>query len=66
MPWSAEAAFRLPVRLWREVIDLYFPDRAWITLSRDTLDELTRFKTQRALPTWDSTIGALLKDVGES
>jgi hypothetical protein len=66
VPWSAEASFRLPVRLWREVIDLYFPDSAWITLSRDTLDELARFKTQRALPTWDSTIGALLKDVGES
>lgn len=66
VPWSAEASYRLPVSLWREVIDLHFPDRAWITLSRDTLDELARFKSQQALPTWDSTISALLKDAGAS
>ena len=63
VPWSAEASYRLPVRLWRDMIDMYFPNRAWIALSRDTLDELARFKSRRALPTWDATISALIDDV---
>jgi hypothetical protein len=62
VPWSTESPYRLPVPVWREMVDTYFPDRAWITLSRATLDELARFKTRRALPTWDTTVSALLGD----
>jgi hypothetical protein len=62
VPWSTESPYRLPVAVWREMVDTYFPDRAWITLSRHTLDELARFKTRRALPTWDTTVSALLGD----
>ena len=29
-------------------------------MSRPTLDELIRFKTRHALPTWDATLRALL------
>jgi hypothetical protein len=29
-------------------------------MSRQTLDELQRFKTRQALPTWDATMSALL------
>ena len=34
-------------------MDHYFPNSGWIRLSRETLDALTRFKAERALPTWD-------------
>jgi hypothetical protein len=60
VPWSKEASFRLPVSVWREAIDVHFPDSAWIKMSVRTLDELARFKTSQALPTWDATIAALL------
>jgi len=46
--------------VWREAVDAHFPDSAWVTMSRDTLDELVRFKTRHALPTWDATLRALL------
>ena len=61
VPWSKEAAFRLPVSVWREAVDVHFPNSAWIKMSRQTLDELQRFKTGQALPTWDATIAALLE-----
>jgi hypothetical protein len=64
VPWSKEAAYRLPVALWREAIDMHFPDSAWIRMSRYTLDELLRFKNREALPTWDATITALLALAG--
>jgi hypothetical protein len=63
--WHEEAPFRLPVRVWRDVMDLYFPAGGWLRLQRETLDALQRFKARRALPTWDIAIEQLLKEAGE-
>jgi hypothetical protein len=62
VPWHKEAAFRLPVTVWRQVMDLYFPGSAWIRMRAETLDQLQRYKSDRALPTWDDTIEALIKE----
>jgi hypothetical protein len=62
VPWSKEASYRLPVTVWREAIDAHFPGSAWIRLSTVTMDELLRFKTSRALPTWEATVLALLAE----
>jgi Family of unknown function (DUF6084) len=61
VPWSKEASYRLPVGVWREAIEAHFPNSAWIRMSLQTLDALQQFKTRQALPTWDATITALLK-----
>jgi hypothetical protein len=60
VPWSKEISCGLPAKVWREAVDAHFPDSAWVTMSRDTLDELMRFKSRHALPTWDATLRALL------
>jgi Family of unknown function (DUF6084) len=60
VPWSKEAFYRLPVAVWREAIDAHFPNSAWIKMSRQTLEDLQRFKSAHALPTWDLTLAALL------
>jgi hypothetical protein len=65
VPWSKEAAYRLPVSLWREAVDAHFPNSAWIRMSRPVLDELLRYKSRRALPTWDATIESLLAEAAE-
>jgi hypothetical protein len=64
VPWHKESNFRMPAKLWRQLMDLYFPDSGWIRLRRDTLDDLERFKTVRALATWEQAIEALLKESG--
>ena len=64
VPWSKEISCGLPAKVWREAVDAHFPDSAWVTMRRDTLDELMRFKTRRALPTWDATLRALLTQAG--
>jgi len=43
VPWDKEAAYRLPVRLWREVMDRYFPGSAWLGLRRVSFGALYRF-----------------------
>lgn len=65
VPWNLEAEYRLPVRVWRELMDLYFPASGWLRLHRDTIDALERFKASRALPTWEQTLERLLKEAGE-
>jgi len=63
--WHEEATYRLPVKVWRDVMDIYFPNSGWLRVDRDTIDALTRFKAKRALPTWDHTVAQLLKEAGE-
>ena len=65
VPWEKEAAYRLPVRVWRDLMDMYFPGSAWIRLRRDSFDALHQFKGQHALPTWDDAIDALLERAAE-
>ena len=60
IPWSCEAAYRMPVSVWREVVDLHFPGSAWLRCSRETLDALSAFKAEHALVTWDATLTSLL------
>jgi hypothetical protein len=60
IPWSSEAQFRMPVSVWREMVDQHFPGSAWLRCSRQTLDALSAFKASNALPTWDATLTALL------
>jgi hypothetical protein len=63
--WSEEASYRLPVTLWRDMMDLYFPNTGWLRLRRETLDALLRYKAERAVLTWDETLEQLLKQAGE-
>ena len=65
VPWSKECAFPLPVSVWRQTVAAHFPDSAWFLVRLDTMESLRRYKSRNALPTWDSTIAALLAEVEE-
>src|SRR5215469_1402500 len=64
IPWSSEASYPMPVRVWQDVVDDHFPGSAWLRCTRETLDALSAFKAEHALPTWDATLAALLKEAG--
>jgi hypothetical protein len=59
--WEKEAEFRLPVRLWKEMMECYFPNSAWIRLRKDAFDQLYDYKVRRGLPTWEAAVEALLR-----
>ena len=60
VPWHKEATFRLPVATWREMMDTHYPNSAWVRVRRDTLDALSRFRSEQGLNSWDDTFSALL------
>ena len=59
--WNAEAAHRLPVRVWRETMDHYFPNAAWLRLHRDAFERLVAFRARNALTSWEAVVAALLE-----
>jgi hypothetical protein len=63
--WSKEAAYRLPVALWQEMIQRYYPNSAWIRLHKDVFDQLYRYKAIHSLPTWEDVVVHLLQASGE-
>ena len=60
VPWDNEASFRMPVRLWRDLMNAFFPDCAWIRLRRESLDSLQRFRARNGLASWDEVLEALI------
>jgi hypothetical protein len=63
IPWSKECRFRLPVRLWRETMDQYYPNSAWLQIRRDVFDRLSQYKTQAGIATWEEALESLLDPV---
>lgn len=58
--WDKEADFRLPVRVWQEMMDHYYPNCAWLSVRRDVFDRLYQYKIQQGMPTWEQVLESLL------
>jgi hypothetical protein len=66
IPWEKEASFRLPASTWRQLMDLYYPNTAWLCLRKDIFDRLLQFKSRRGLPTFEQALEALLSATEEA
>jgi hypothetical protein len=58
--WEKEAKFKLPVKVWREMMDAYYPNSAWLCLRRDVFERLYRYKVRLGIPTWEQALEAAL------
>jgi hypothetical protein len=67
IPWDRETRYRLPVSVWKQMIDLHYPKSAWLCLGRDIFDRFYQYKVQYGIPTWDQALESLLaaKEVTE-
>ena len=62
VPWDREANFRVPVSVWKEMMDMHFPNTAWLCLQREAFDQLYDYKMRRGIPTWEQTIARMLAE----
>ncbi|MFD3885937.1 DUF6084 family protein [Streptomyces microflavus] len=60
VPWHKETSCLLPVDVWRELIESYFPGTGWLRLRKDTLESLRRYRSAHALPSWEQVFDELL------
>jgi Family of unknown function (DUF6084) len=60
IPWDRDAGYRLPVQVWKQMMDFYYPDTAWLCLRREVFERLYEFKAHNGLPTWEQTVERML------
>ena len=65
IPWDRDASYRLPVQLWKEMMNQHYPNSAWLCLRRDVFEKLYSFKAQHGIPTWDQTLERILAQTEE-
>jgi Family of unknown function (DUF6084) len=58
--WEQEAKFKLPLKVWREMMDSYYPNTVWLNLRRDAFDRLSQYKMQHGIPSWEEAIERML------
>lgn len=58
--WNKEARFRLPVSTWQQMMDLYYPNRAWLSVDRELFDALYAYKRAAGLTSFDAALARLL------
>lgn len=58
--WETEATYRLPIAVWKAMMDHYYPNSAWLCMHRDLFDRLYRYKRRHSLPTWEQALERLL------
>ena len=54
--WEKESSYRLPISVWRDMMDVYYPNCTWLCLRRDAFAKLYEYKVQRGLPTFDDAL----------
>jgi hypothetical protein len=60
IPWDREATFRLPAATWQALMDMHYPNSAWLRLRKDVFEQLDKYKSRQGLPTWDRAVERLL------
>jgi hypothetical protein len=63
--WSRDAEFRVPARTWKEMMNLYYPNSAWLNLRKDVFERFYRYKVRHGLPTWEQAMEHVLAAAGE-
>lgn len=63
--WDKETRFSLPFKVWREMMDTYYPGTAWLCLRRDVFERLYDYKVRNGIPTWEETVESMLAEQQE-
>jgi hypothetical protein len=50
----------MPVAIWRETVEHYYPNTGWVAMRSETLSALERERVVRGLPTYDACVKQML------
>jgi hypothetical protein len=54
--WEKEASYRMPISVWKQMMDLHYPNVAWLCLQRHAFDRLYEFKVRNGIPTFEEAV----------
>ena len=58
--WDKEARFRLPVKIWRDMMESYYPNSAWLCLHKDAFERLYQYKVRHGIPSWEEVLESII------
>ncbi|HEX4379416.1 MAG TPA: DUF6084 family protein [Candidatus Acidoferrum sp.] len=64
--WDKESKYRLPVKVWKDLMDAHYPNAAWLSLRRDCFERLHQFKMREGIPTWEEALDKALAGLPET
>jgi hypothetical protein len=64
--WEKEANYRLPVSVWKSMMDHYYPNSAWLNIRLDVFEKMQEYKMRRAIPSWEQAFESLLPAESET
>ncbi len=60
IPWDREASYKLPVHVWKNMMDLHYPNTAWLCLQRHVFDRISEYKARNNIATWEQALERVL------
>jgi hypothetical protein len=64
--WDKEARFRLPLKIWQDMMNIFYPNTAWLNLRRDVFERLHEYKVRNGIPSWEEAIERILAEADEA
>ena len=60
IPWERDANYKLPITVWKQMMDLHYPHVAWLCLRREVFDRIAEYKARYSIATWEQTLERML------
>jgi hypothetical protein len=60
IPWERDASYKLPISVWKQMMDIHYPNVAWLCLRRDIFDRIAEYKAHYSIATWEQTLERML------
>ncbi len=64
--WEKECIYRMPVSVWKKMMDEHYPNTAFVSLQRDVFDRLNEYKQSAGVSSWEQAIEKLLAEKKET
>lgn len=56
IPWDREASYKLPVQVWKQMMNEHYPNTAWLCLQREVFDRLAEYKARNNIASWEEAL----------
>lgn len=58
--WDAESTYKMPVSVWKHIMEQHYPNSGWFYIRRDVFDRLLALKRRQGDSSWEQTMERLL------
>ena len=60
--WNKEAKYNLPVKIWQDMMEIYYPNCTWLCIDRQAFQALYEYKRRHGYTGFDEALISLLPD----